>query len=525
MCLRTQLERATSIERVEELHAQLRRLDPDLDAIAPTLLELFYRFLHHYPREPLHGWLRDFHEAAKRIEAVRAQIPYLARVSGASWLLEGAEAPARKEALLPAFLEAVRSNAFGAPQNLLRQAYETRTLRRSDLIAIFSRIVSWPGQEAVLQSAFEIMSEAKLATPEIVDRCLDALGDQPHGAAAFEIQKFLVQAGKSDVAHRQRILERFTQSGYTQYGRRNPSPRDAAAPPRTWHDWQWQGSRLMHRDWPIASLFLELASRGEMRRVLAQPLDDAVLAVATIQYVVLDHWWQQGGAQDADDYRALGELMRHASAPRLRPLLERALAVFARRWNEFAERDQRARGIPGDLAILAADAYSELCLLHPQLRKTEDPPWPPALLGLDRARLAERWRLEPGLLDQVADECRLASVAEEAEAERLWQEYVQAVNDGRQLDGPRTPGHAAGPAALHVARARAPEGPRHQTRPARCHAQAHDASRREGGAPARHPRRVRPRAGRGARPARRAARHLRAHRVRDERAALPHDVA
>jgi hypothetical protein len=137
--------------------------------------------------------------------------------------------------------------------------------------------------------------------------------------------------------------------------------------------------------------------------------------------------------QDADDYRALGELMRNASAPRQRPLLERALAVFARRWNEFAERE-RARGIPGDLAVVAADAYAELGLLHPQLRKPDEPPWPAPLLGLERARLSERWQLDRDLLDRAADECRLASPAEEAEAERLWQEYARAVNDGRKAE-------------------------------------------------------------------------------------------
>jgi hypothetical protein len=433
-CLQSLLEGATDIERVDELHAQLRRLEPDLDVMVPTLLTLFYRFVHHYPREPLHGWLRDFRDAASRLDHVREQIPYIVRLTGATWILDGADAGARKQALLPAFMDAVRQDAFMGPQRLLAEAYQSRTLRRRDLLAIFERIVDWPGQEALLQQVFAIMRDAKLVTPEVVERCLQTLADRPGGYATYEILRFVEHAGPQELGYRERIVGLFTQEAYTRYCLMDGSPRDIRDLPRTWHDWEWQSWRLMHDGWPVASLYFALDPRSEMRALVASPPAAGVPAVTTIQYLVLSHWWSKTLELEEDDYLALGRLMATtAGDPSMRLLRERALCLFSRRWNAWVGA-RRGKPLPVQLATMAADAYAELCGLHPTYGAGAKEAFPKPLRGLDLDRLAERWPLDPARLPEVADACRIATGEEDQAAEALFREFARAVNDGRAAD-------------------------------------------------------------------------------------------
>jgi hypothetical protein len=383
-CLLSVLERETHIDRVEELHDQLRRLQPDIDLIVPTLLKLFYRFLHDYPREPLHGWLRDFEDAAARLDDVRAQIPYIVRLTGATWILDSADAQARKEELLPAFMAAVEQDVFRGPQRLLDEAYESRTLRKSDLLAIFDRLLDWPGQEALVQHVFEIMRAAKLVTPEIVDRCLDALVAWPAGGASYEIQRFVEEAGPEVPGYRDHVIERFTQEAYTAYCLGHGSPTDIRDVPRTWHDWEWASWRIMHEGWPIAELFFALDTGPETRALLSTRPDPSVPAVRTIHYLVLTRWWRDGVVLDADDYLALGRLLRAtADVPAMRLLRERALCLFTRRWNEWIDHTRRGELPSDELLAMAAEADAELGRLHAIHRRDEREPVPAPLRGID----------------------------------------------------------------------------------------------------------------------------------------------
>src|SRR4029077_5985889 len=106
--LKTQLRRCRSVEEMETLYKRLRAAEPDPLAHAELLLELFYRFIGDYPRGILSDRLGDFQKMSGHDENVRRQIPYIVKLTGASWILGAAGAEAQKSALLAALLEQVR---------------------------------------------------------------------------------------------------------------------------------------------------------------------------------------------------------------------------------------------------------------------------------------------------------------------------------------------------------------------------------------------------------------------------------
>ena len=97
------------------------------------------------------------------------------------------------------------------------------------------------------------MTEAKYVTPEIVDRCFKALRDDPNGMGTFEIKKFLEAHGNLDLGFRAKALKAFNQADYTDFCRIG-TPSDVRALPKNWNDWEYNGWRLAHRDWPMAEL-------------------------------------------------------------------------------------------------------------------------------------------------------------------------------------------------------------------------------------------------------------------------------
>jgi len=431
-CLRALLDGETRIEMVEELHEQLRKLDTDLDGLAPSLLKLLYRFIQHYPRDPLHGWMKDFKELAGRREDVRAQIPYIVRLTGATWIFEGAGTEARKKQFLPTFLAAVEKGAFRGPQNLLDEAWETRTLRKSDLIAILGRLLDCPGQDGLLQHVFGIMAKAELVTPELVDRCLGYLVTRANTTSTYEVRRYLEKMGRKELGFRERVLAAFTQANYDRYQRTSGGPRDIEHPPRTWNDWEYHAWRLMHHGWPVAELLFELEAEEDVERLIAAPPDPKVRPERSIQYLLLDRTWRKHGEPRESLMRALGTLMRNASKSKsLEGLHDRASMLFWRRWRDFEDKLE-GMPVPRDLAEMAAEAYLVACDRHRRFKEKEREKFPEPLKGMDVRHLERLWPYGSAPWKELYEKLEVSSEDEEREAGELFRRAAEDANADRR---------------------------------------------------------------------------------------------
>jgi hypothetical protein len=438
-CFKSILERTPDIETVDALHEQLRKLEPDLASLAPLFVKLFYRFAHHYARDPLHQWVKDFRDLAPNHEEIRGHLATVVQLTGATWAMDQVDASAAKSVFRPAMLEALSSNSgYRAAQNLLDEAWEKRTLKKSDLLWLFRRLLVTPQQDGLKQQVMKIMTEGKLVNGEIVDACLAHL--QRHGD--YEVKKFLEEAGPAEPTYRERVVKAFTQEAYSDYGRRREEANDVKEPPRTWNNWEYQGWRLMHPGWAIGELFTDLYAFDEFERALSSPPDPSVPAVKSIHYVVLEAMWRLSGKDwgrfqkiTADEFacviRGAGALMRQSTGA----LRDRAVAVVKAMWRFFLEKKGQ---VTPELADIGGEASIELLKLNAGFGNKPDAEEAKPLAGSSGETMERLWPFDRAAWpDFYASKVKVATPEEEARAKELWPKaYRGDVEALKELAGP-----------------------------------------------------------------------------------------
>jgi DNA-binding NarL/FixJ family response regulator len=372
--LKALMERSGDIAVVDDLHDLLRTLEPDAGPLAGFLLKLFFRFAHHYARDPLHRWVKEFKELAAGDEAVAARIPYVATLTGATWILEGA---ATKSAFMDAMRAALEGKGgYRADMNLLDEAWKSRALRRADLVALFERLLETPGREGLMQRVMRIMAEGKLVTPAVIDRALAHLRRRKD----YEIRRFLEECGPLEPSYRERVFGAFTQEAYDEWCRLDGEAKDGKAPPRTWNDWEYQGWRCAHPDWPVADLAVALGDWEELARRLEAPPAAGAHPRRTLQYLILERRWRYPGSEwtefchlpaaaHARFVLAAGRLARATAAdPSMAALRDRAVVMVRQEWRFFREKKG---GVTPELEAVRGEANAELARLAARFGRDE----------------------------------------------------------------------------------------------------------------------------------------------------------
>ena len=417
-CLRQLLERSSSIEEVDTLYARLRELQPDAGAHADLLLTLFFRFAADYPRAPLDGWLRDFQALAPVNERIRAQIPVIVRMTGASWLTGSAETAAQKSILLPALMEQIRRGNWIESGRLLREAWENRTIRKSDMLAFFKKLLRMPGEDSLMLSCLVMMAKGGLATPEVFDLCFGYILENSRNGSYTpllrdflqgknqdstpmrsinEVRVGLEPARKQDPAYRERVFAAFTQRNLDRYWRGLPEELDFVPPPDNWNNWEYQLWPDKGNDWPIAQMFFALKPYDRIAALLKSHVSPTPPRSRSIQYLLLLHLWQELADNLAapvldDILRGVGELMRKTNGrPGFELLHDRAVLVFQKYWTRQINSHTGGRAVAPDLADLAAENYIALCGISAQFDCAPQSKFPAvlpkALHGMNAARV------------------------------------------------------------------------------------------------------------------------------------------
>ncbi len=427
------LERQREISDVEEVHTHLRRLEPDVAKLGGLLYTLFLRFLHHYPRDPLDGWVKDFHQLAKADDAFRARIPWIVRLTGATWILDAAPAADATSSFLESMKLALSGKGgYRGADRLLSEAWEKRTVRKSDIPPLFKLLLRTT-EDGVLQRLVEICREGKLHAPELVDAAFGYLETFPTGRHAYQVKGYLEAVQEADPALGGRLAKALTPEGYAHYQRLHAHPKDGKLPIRTWNDWEYQGWRTQHPGWPILDLVPVVPPSELLLEALAAPPDPAIRSARTLQYAILEALWRAPSKSWGDylktptDVRAR-ELLAVATRfegdePAHAALRDRAAALFAARWKDYVDALKKETP-PAELRRAASAAYALMCRAWAALPAKEGAePWPKPMKHLDAARLEELWPLSKEAWEKlVREHLTTATPEQEAEAKRLLEE-------------------------------------------------------------------------------------------------------
>jgi len=392
-CLVALLERATDLIEVERLYAQLSALQQDFLSLASLVRNLFYRFIGQYPQALLDQWLRSLANASAQRPDIRAEIPYMVRLTGASWILDKAAPDAQKAALLPTLLEAVRHNrTLLDAQCLLDDAYKRRTLRKSDAIALFKELLTYHDQYPLLDSVLRMLQEAKIVTADIVESSLLWLCRFPGASATYNVQQYLLAMGPLEPSYVERLSLAFSAETYRRFCLLCAGTDRHLTPPRGWDEY-WSPPFGL-RDWPIAALYFAQASPEALADKLdTAPIDRAGEDVAqSFAYLILAHL-NRRQSLDEPLLLAVGRLMRRSSSrPEAETLYDRALNAFDRHWPAFS---QTGRGTPlhPELARMAAEAFVALCVRRYALGPAVVERDPAPLTGMDLDHCRAIWPL------------------------------------------------------------------------------------------------------------------------------------
>ena len=430
-CLQELLLRAATREEAAEWDAQLRKLAPDARARIPLLRALLYRYLGDYPAEPTASWLRELHALAPGVDEVRAEIPQWVALTGESWMLGAADAAEKKSALLPLLRELLAAGKTTDAQRRIEEAWGERTLRKSDLIALYQRLlVDIPGEQGVLQAVVNILGQAKLATPEIQELSLAFLRKRPRSDLAYNVARLLEEVAKDALGYGERVMDSFTPEAYAAFRRTGDDPRDIKEVWKTLNDWEYQGFRVAYPDWKLAELFFALSRPADLHALLASPPPADLEAAHTLHALVLQQLWRKPDTETPELLTALGALARNAQREPLLPLRDRALLLVWKKWKGVLKALQGSAPPPA-LAALASESYLHLLEVRAGFGPESKERLPEPLPEMDLRWLETHWSLSPEAWTELLP---LFEKVAEARAKELWQLTAALANKGKRAE-------------------------------------------------------------------------------------------
>jgi hypothetical protein len=363
-CVMALMDRSGDLVEVGRLYDRLRTLRPDPASLLRLERRLLYRFVGHYPQAPLDTWVRDL--AGTADPELRAEVPHLIRVTGATWLLDAAEPAAQRAAVLPAILGALRGGRRDEAARLLDDAYERRTLRRSDAVALLRELLSYPGGHPLLTPLLRILREVGIVSAGLVDRCLDWLCRFPAAPGARDVEGYLREMGPREPTWTERLDAAFSAEQYRRHiwaylsvDRRYP------ARPVWGEPWRPPAEVVA---WPVAELFFAHASPEQVASRLETPVQGGGLPHHAFHYLLLARLnlrLNDGGTLATPELLAIGHLLRAtAASPDLDTLHDRALFVLDRAWPSFSTAHPEEAGEP-ELNALATEVTAEVSQRRP----------------------------------------------------------------------------------------------------------------------------------------------------------------
>jgi hypothetical protein len=337
-------------------------------------------------------------------------------------------------------LEQIRRENWIEAGRLIREGWERRTIRKSDMVTLFKKLLRKPGEDSLMQASLVMMAKGGITTPEILDLGFAYLQENPRNGCYTGMITDFLQGKNQDSApirsinaprpvdleterqndphYLERLFEAFNQRGLDRYWRGDPESMenpivgyDASVPPRlqlpekirSWNEWEYELWPDKSADWPIAKMFFALKPFDRISAILASPLDSSASAARSMHYLMLVHLWQNlyelsGPALD-DLLRGVGILFQNTEGKPGQALLhDRATLVFQKYWTRQINSSKGGRPVPQELSKMAAEVFHGLCAVSAAFNCPPAKRFPavfPALhQGLDAAHLESIWRFD-----------------------------------------------------------------------------------------------------------------------------------
>jgi hypothetical protein len=197
-----------------------RSMCTDRKPLLAELIPALYRFIDYYPQDPLPDILRLVADSKASLPEQQKEIPYIVQLTQASWLLDSISEELQKESTFGQILLAFHAADFPKMKKLLDQGFESRVLKKSEIVQLYICALSYPECGAALEAIVPIMKEAGLITPEIAAQSLAFLVRYPVNSSATQcIKSYLSEFGTTIPGYMESVKGEISGDNYRHFAR------------------------------------------------------------------------------------------------------------------------------------------------------------------------------------------------------------------------------------------------------------------------------------------------------------------
>lgn len=442
------LEQAKSISEVASIYGLLKTLETDIHQLAPAMINVLYRHIAFYPQAPLDEWVQTLGKLSAQDATIRAELPYIVSLTKANWLLSETEKADQTGAFLPAFKETLLKKngmqTFMEAERMLNEAWQNRTIKKTEVIALYKMLLSLPKTDGILQRLLNIMQTGKLVTPELVQISLDYLLTSIDKDGTYMVRKYLESTGFMDLEYRDRVIALFTQDNFRRYMQHNLSTLHSKKRYSTINDWEYSGWYSAYNDWPIAELVFAMEPGQLITQLFSTPPPAGDAPEATLQYLVLEHLFRKSSNTWAktvySNAETLQTFLRQLAdnihiLPETNGLRDRMVYLFWKKWNDYA-RLMNGNPIPPELSNAAAEVYVAICKVQQRLEPDfAGKKFPDILKGMNKDIVQQQWPWNKELWDTFEYRHFPKADPDQDAAQQLYQQAAKSLQSGEMEKG------------------------------------------------------------------------------------------
>jgi len=418
VALQITLMQIRSFKELQTFYPCLIKMIKDPTFLLPQLLVLLERFIGKYPMSPLPEMLRIINDLGRQLPEIATEIPYLANITGESWMLTQLGESTQKSELYPNILRLIDTCHFSEAVHLIREGFENETLRKSEVIKLYQKSLLHPAMYEITQVLIPIMRQVNLINEEILESSLKFLTTFSADTAVnrtsnYLVLEYLVDLGGQLPDFEPRYLSYLNEETFLAFVRQSDTPAkdtEVARPPVSWADSRrWQ---IAYPRWSLYERLSETQQKIWLRTYLLKAPQTDLPVQWSVALFALQSYRRLVNLEPTDLF-AIGRAFRKfRNSPDLEYLTDRAAALFGEAWLKVFDHQDKL-----DLLRASTD-LTELTEIAAEIFVVQANHW----LSLGGLEYAARVELMPMI---SLDHLHKIWLKTEAEWKNFWDGYLE----------------------------------------------------------------------------------------------------
>ena len=386
------LNQIKNFQDLKDYYPAIIKIVKEPAVLLPNLLRLFQKFIGHYPAAPLDSILRLLQSLQTQNAEVLEKLPFIIKTTGESWLLKEVSEEAQKSELYAAILTHLNACEFSRAVILLNEGYGNETLRKKEVIDIYSRSLVHPGMYEMVQALVPIMRKANVITGETLQASLRYISSFHFGQTANSlILDYVTDLGPQIPDYDHRYFELVNSHAFLNFVLKSFDQANDAelSDGKQWDDWRlWQ---IAYPKWELYERLPDRLKAVWLRKQLEEEVSTDIPVQWTTALFALKQYHQADKIELAD-LLAIGSAYRQSKGrPGLAFFTDRAACLLSWHWHRFDFSESPGTVLSDDLLAMATEIFADQIYAWLELGGNEFPARVLPMVGISSDRLQGIW--------------------------------------------------------------------------------------------------------------------------------------